>query len=210
MHDGGIGVAKSFSTRGRVGHVQASDFRDGDGTGVAGERLDFIAGANFTFARDRQVETGAGGGEKALDHFVGLKADAQFVARQARLRDDHFGGADGEAVAEMHGIFQQAFRGEVFPENTEGKIAAGQLLLPVRIVFGGMAVDGFVFAAMNAEVGLTVTIQIHLAKSDAARDRLLEDAGGDPGLVPGDFAGKADVNGDELQGGVGLSGQGVD
>jgi hypothetical protein len=205
MNDGGICIAKNFATRSGVSHVQASDFRDRDGTGVAGEQLDFIAGANFAFARDCQVETGAGGGEKALDHLVGLKTDAQFVARQARLRGNHFGGAHDEAVAEMHGIFQQAIRGEVFPEDAKGKIAAGQFLLPVGIVLDGVAVDGFVFTAMNLEVGLTVTIQIQLAKSDAARDRLLEDAGGDPGVVPGDFAGEADVDGDEPQGGVGLS-----
>ena len=104
---GRASTCKAFSERDDVGatesfgDVQASDFGDGDSVRIASERFHFIAGAYFSFARDGEVETGAGAGEKAFDHVVGLKADAEFVARKARLGDDDLGGADGELVAEM-------------------------------------------------------------------------------------------------------------
>src|SRR5215467_10419385 len=98
----------------------------------------------------------------------------------------------------MHGIFQQALRGEVLSENAKGKIAARQLLLPVHIVPDGIAVNRFVFAAVNFKVGLAVALQIQLAKSDAARNGLLEDAGGDRRAVPLAFARETDADGDEL------------
>src|SRR5690242_2083292 len=198
MDDGGVGVVKNI-VRGRVdGQVEAGDLGDGNGGGVAREQLDFIAGADLAFAGDGQVETGAGAGKKALHHLVGLETDAQLVARQARLRDNHFRGTDGEAVAEVHRILEQAFGGEVLSENGKAQVAAGKLLFPVRVVFDGIAVNRFVFAAVNAEVGLTVSIEIQLAESEAAGDGLLEDGGGDDGVVPRDFAGEADVEGDEL------------
>src|ERR1700741_4727701 len=100
----------------------------------------------------------------------------------------------------MHGILEQAFGGEVLSENGKRKVAAGKLHLPEGIVFDGIAVHRFIFAAVNSEVGLTVAIEIQLAESDAARDRLLEDAGGDHSVVPGDFPREADVEGDELHG----------
>jgi hypothetical protein len=74
------------------------------------------------------------------------------------------------------------------------------LLPPPGIVFDGIAVNGFVFAAVNAEIGLAVAIEIELAESEAAGDWLLEDAGGDDGVVPRNFAREADVEGDELHG----------
>ena len=205
MNDVGILIAKSFSTRRGVCHEQASDFRDRDCARVARKQLDLIAGADFALARDLQVEAGAGTCQKALHHVVGLKTDAQFVARQAGLRDDYFRGTDSEAVAKMHGIFQQAFRREVFSENGKRKIAARQLFLPKRIVFDGIAVDRFVFAAVDPEVGLTVAVQIQLAENYVARDRLLKDAGSDDRVVPGHFARKANVDGDELHCAAGLS-----
>jgi hypothetical protein len=54
---------------------------------------------------------------------------------------------------------------------------------------------------------LTVAIEIQLAKSNAARDRLLVDAGRDHGVMPRDFAREADVDRDEFHGATGLSGQ---
>jgi len=65
-------------------------------------------------------------------------------------------------------------------------------------VFDGIAVDRFVFAAVDPEVPLTVAVQIQLAENDLARDRLFEDAGSDDGVVPGHFAREANVDGDEL------------
>ena len=105
IDNGGIGIAKRFSPRRRIGLVEPSDFGNCDGSRVARKQLDFIAGADFALARDGQVKTGARCRKKTLHHFIRPKANAEFVARQSRLRDHHFGGANSEVVAEMDGIF---------------------------------------------------------------------------------------------------------
>lgn len=75
---------------------------------------------------------------------------------------------------------------------------AGQLFFPPGVVFDRVAVDDFVLAPMNAEVCLTVPVQIDLAQSDAAPDRLLVNSGRYGSPMPGDFAGEADVDRDEF------------
>ena len=49
-------------------------------------------------------------------------------------------------------------------------------------------------AAVDAEVGLTVAIQIELSQADAAFDRLLVDRRGHKSPVPGYFAGDSGVD----------------
>src|SRR5262249_43088143 len=83
-------------------------------------------------------------------------------------------------------------------ENAKGNVAARKLFLPVSIVLDGIAVNRFIFTAVDSEVGLAVAIQIQLAKSDAARDSLLEDASDYRRVVPLGFARESHVDGDEL------------
>jgi len=54
-----------------------------------------------------------------------------------------------------------------------------------------VAVNGFVRASVDAEVGLTVAIQIELVQGDAAFDRLLEDRRGYASSVPRYFSGES-------------------
>lgn len=68
--DGDVGGSEA------LGDVEASDFGNRDGVGVAGEEFDFVVGGDLAFACDGDVETGAGAGEEALDHVVGLEANA--------------------------------------------------------------------------------------------------------------------------------------
>jgi len=116
------------------------------------------------------------------------------------LGDYYFGGTDCETVAEIYRVLEQALGREVLAERAEREILAGQLFLPIRIVFDGIAINGFVFAAMDGKIGLAVTVQIELAESDGASDGFFEDAGGDDAVMPRDLAGKADVDRDELHG----------
>jgi hypothetical protein len=82
---------------------------------------------------------------------------------------------------------------------------ARQLSLPIIIVFDGIAVRGLVFAAMDAEVGLAVAIQIALPQSNATIDALLEDSGRHDFSVPGHFSREPDTDGYELHVVVDLS-----
>jgi hypothetical protein len=57
-----------------------------------------------------------------------------------------------------------------------------------------VAVNGLIFAAVNTEIGLAVTVQIELAQRHAALDRLLEDPRTHASPVPRHFAGKSNVH----------------
>jgi hypothetical protein len=61
-------------------------------------------------------------------------------------------------------------------------------------VYEWVAVDSLVFSTVDAEVGLPISVQIKLAQSDAATDRLLEDGGADISSVPRYFTGKAGIH----------------
>src|SRR5882672_6239269 len=123
------------------------------------------------------------------------KLGIRFVARKARLRHDNFRGTDGELIAQMNGTLQQALGGEIFSKNSGRKFPARQVLFPNGVMLDGVAVDGFVLAAVNGEVGLTVAVQVEGAQGDAALDGLLEDPGGDTCAVPGYFPWEAGVYG---------------
>src|SRR5216684_6765274 len=75
----------------------------------------------------------------------------------------------------MDGVFQQAIRGEVFSKHAYRQLPAGQLILPVVVVRDRVAVNGLIFSAMDAEIRLTVAVQIKASQGDSALDRLLED-----------------------------------
>ena len=68
----------------------------------------------------------------------------------------------------MDGVFEQTFGGEVLSKRARREIAVRQFFLPVGVVFDRVAVDGFVFAAVNAEVGLAVAVEIEGAEGDGA------------------------------------------
>ncbi len=176
-------------------NIEPRDFWHGNGVWVPGNRFDFVAGAHFTFTSDGEVEARTAAGEKAPDHVVSLKPDAEFVARKARLRNDHFRGTNGELIAQMNGTLQQTIGGEVFSKDRHRKFPARQVFLPNGVMLDGVTVDGFVLAAVNGEVGLTVAVQVKRAQGDAALDGLLEDPGGDTCAVPGYFPGKPGVYG---------------
>lgn len=85
LFDGGeIGWAK------HLGRVQTIYFSERDGIGIARDDFDVVAGGYFPFASDGEINARTARDEEALDHFVGAEADAEFVAREARLGDDKF------------------------------------------------------------------------------------------------------------------------
>ena len=57
----------------------------------------------------------------------------------------------------------------------------------------GVNVDGFVFAAVDGEVCLAITVEVELASGYPALDGRFVDAGGYSLAVSNDIAGKADI-----------------
>jgi len=164
--------------------VEASDFRDADSVWIQSNSFDLIASADFPFAGDGEVEAAAAAGEESSDHIVGLKPYAKFVTRKAWLRHNYFRGANGETIAEMDFVFVQTLCGEVFSKDRSGKFLSGQFLFPIIVVLDGVAVDGFLRAAVDGEVSLTVAVQIQSAQTDASLHRFFENAGGYRLAVP--------------------------
>ena len=60
-----------------------------------------------------------------------------------------------------------------------GATVGAELLAPPRQVFGGIGIEGALGPAMSLQIGLVVTVEVGAVRGDAARDRRLEDAGGD-------------------------------
>src|SRR5258707_8909848 len=81
--------------------VQACDFRNRYANWVSSNHLDFVTGADFSLMCHGEVKTCPPTREESLYHVVRLKSHTEFVARQARLRDNHFCRTDRESVANM-------------------------------------------------------------------------------------------------------------
>ena len=80
-----------------------------NGVDVTGNYLDLIAGADFPFASDGDVESHTTAGE-ALHHIGQVKLNAQLEARKTRLGHD-FRGTNRETVAKGGPTFQHSFGG---------------------------------------------------------------------------------------------------
>src|SRR5207249_7640336 len=163
----------------------------------ARDALDRVAGGHLALALDGEVEARAAAREEALHHVGALEAGGELVAGKPRLGGDQLGRADPEAVADLNVVLEQALAGEVLPERAVLERDAGQLRAPVRVVLGGIGVDGLLPPAVRGQVGLPVAVQVERAHGDAARHRLLEDAGGDRPALPGDLPRQADVHRDD-------------
>jgi len=194
---------KSAAERGNVflvesfRDVETSDFRNRNGVGIQGYALDFVAGTDFPFARDGTIEAVTATDEELLDHVVRAEADAEFVARQARLGHNKFGGANCEPVAEVYRVLLQALGREVLSKYGDWKIAPGQFFFPKGVVLDGVTVDGLVLAAVDGEICLAVAVQVKRTNGYAAFDGIFVDASRYRVAVPEDVARQTDVYRDQ-------------
>jgi hypothetical protein len=97
-------------------------------------------------------------------------------ARLPRLADLHqnasAGRGGGEHVADTNGVLGHPLDGDVFAEGAEGQVDPEQAP-PSRVVFGRIAADRLVRAAVMLPVGLKVAVQVFGAEPDAAVGRRL-------------------------------------
>ncbi len=90
-----------------------------------------IAGADFTLANDRDVKPGPAAEQKSSDHVLAVEPDPQLEARLPRLRDEEFGGARPEPVADADVGFEQTFGRQVFAEHAPRQVKTRQFFPPV-------------------------------------------------------------------------------
>jgi hypothetical protein len=96
-------------------------------------------------------------------------------------------------VAYADFVFEETFGREVFPEAAWREIAIGEFPFPVGVVLHGVAIHGFVFAAVDGQIGLAIAVQVEFAERYGAFHRLFEDAGGYGVAAPDYLAGTSDV-----------------
>lgn len=198
-----VDLLEGFDGGGVIGRVvlrdvETVDLADGNGARVSRERSDFVAGGNVALTLDLEIKAGAAAGEKAADDVRRMEFYTELKTGNAGLSDDDFRGADGEAITEVNGIFEEALGGEIFAEAAHGEIVDAEFTFPESVVFDRIAVGGFQRTAVDGEVGLAVTIEVEAAERNATLDGLLVNAGGDSAAVPIDHARLSNGDGKDL------------
>src|ERR1700693_4459353 len=162
------------------------------------EEFKLIPGVNFSFFDDRKIEAATAATHEALDHVIALKFGREFKTRKPGRRYPEHSRAHAVAVSDGNGGFEEPFCSEILAEGSPGTGWIGKLGVPSGIVFGRIAVDGFVRAAVYREVGLRVAIEIARPQRHSPFHGFLENAGFESGASPGKQTRKADVDRNEL------------
>ena len=154
---------------------------------------DLVAGADFAFLQDAEVESrpSAGGEQRRHAPFVHANADA--IAGDTRLRHLEQGAADPIPIADADGIVGQSFDREVLAELSVDEVGPLQLLLPVAVRLDLIDEDRALLAAVAGQVALPVAIEIQPADATATSHRILPDRGVHRAAPPRDVARESDV-----------------
>ncbi len=124
---------------------------------------------------------------------VALELCGQLEAGQAGRGDSENRGAETIAISDEDGGFAHACGGEIFAERSPGADGMREFGVPSGIVFRGVSVDGFVWAAVDGEIGLAIAVEIGGADRNSAIDRIFEDAGLEGVALPSKETWEADV-----------------
>jgi hypothetical protein len=123
---------------------------------------DLIACAHFSFLQHAKVESWSVMLYEQSWHTRLVHADANAVARYARLCYFKCRIADAISIANADLIIGQSFNSEGFSELAESKIVTAQKALPVMVGIHLVDEYGTLLAAMTGEIGLRITIDIEL------------------------------------------------
>ena len=158
--------------------VEVADVADRHPFGVVLDELEPIAGADFAFLKDTEVEADPAATKKHLHKPRVSHLDSELEAGYAWLGNLHAGTADLEDVADVDLILEHPIDGEVLPELGMAEVLTMELLLPVLVVLDRVDVHGTIGPAVAFEIGLLISDQVELAEVDTALDGLLEDSRG--------------------------------
>ena len=138
---------------------ESVNFGNGDSLWTVSNFYNVIARADFSLLQHAKVKPRSSMCYKQRRHTRLVHADADTVARDARLRYFKYCIANAVSIADAHLVIRKPFNSEVFAELAESKIIAAQKALPVMI--GVHLVDkyGALFAAVTGQVGLRIPIE---------------------------------------------------
>src|SRR5215831_11116649 len=117
-----------------------------------------------------------------------IHADADAVARHARLCNFEYSISNAVSITNADLIIVKAFNCEVFSELSETKITAAQKVFPVMIGIHLVDEYGALLFTVTSEIGLSITIDIQLARHSSSLNRRLPDRRSHSLAVPCDVA----------------------
>jgi hypothetical protein len=167
---------------------------DGPSLGGFANPHDFVAGADLPFPQDAEIEPRPSARRQQRRHPRLIGPDADAIAGNARLRDLEKGAPDLKAIADANLVVGQSFNREVLAKLPLNEVGPLQLLRPVAIRFDLVDKDRSLLAAMAAEIGLTVSVEIKPAYPATALDGIFPDRGAHGASFPHDIARMADIN----------------
>ena len=164
-----------------------------DSLWTVGNFYNVVARPNFSFLQHAKVESRSVMCYEQGCHPRFIHANADAVARYARLRYFKYRTTDAVAIADADLVIRESLNSEVFSELAESKIIAAQKALPVMVGIHLVDKYGAVLPSVAGEIGLRITIDIELAHHSPSRNRRFPDCGSDSFAVPCHVARKADI-----------------
>ncbi len=157
---------------------------------------DFVAGADFSFLQNAEIEPRPFVRYEQAWHLRVGHADADSITSDPRLGYFEQRATYLITVADADLVVGKAIHGQVFTELTVLEVVALQLFLPVTVGVELVDHHGPVLPAVACEVSLAVSVQIQAPRHHPARDGFLPDAGVHQLALPFDVTWKTDIDRD--------------
>src|SRR5215471_16848628 len=152
-----------------------------------------VACTNFSLLQHAKVKSWSSTCYEKRRHTRFIHANADAVARHARLRHFKYRTTNAIAIANADLVIRKSLDGEVFSELAKSKIVAPQKAFPIMIRIHLVDEYGALLPAVAGEIGLRITIDIELAHHAPSINGTFPDRGTDSFAVPCHVARKADI-----------------
>jgi len=132
---------------------------------------DFIALADFSLLQHAKVKTGSSVCNKQRRHTRFIHADADAVARHARLCYFEFSVTNAVSITNTDLVIGKSFNSKILSKLAENKIIASQKTLPVTVGIDLIDEHGALLPPMTGEIRLCVANNIELLHRPSFLDR---------------------------------------
>jgi hypothetical protein len=135
----------------------------GDSLWTVSNFCNVIAGTNFSLLQHAKVKPWSSMCHEKRCHPRFIHADADAVARYARLCHFKYRVTDAVSIANADLVIRKSLNGEVFSELPESKIVAAQKALPVMVRIHLVDEYGAVLPSVTRQIGLRIALNIESA-----------------------------------------------
>jgi hypothetical protein len=173
---------------------QSIDVGHRDPFWTVGNFYDVITRTNFSFLQHAKIESWSPVCDKQGWHPRLVHADAHAVAGNARLCHFKHRVANAVSIANADFVIGKSFNSEILSELAESKITAPKDALPIMVRIHLVDKYGALLSTMTGEIGLPITIDVHLTHHPSPLNGKLPDRCSHSLAVPCHFARKADIH----------------